>query len=271
MFAPAWIISAALACVLRAGEGVSTQPEPLPPPDDFADVEQRLDDLLASPQDIDQRDRLRGAADLARAMKTADADAQRTALRYLRHIVEIEERSRLVDIPIADGGPDLMAFVPMGTPIVEEVLGGPAVAASVPLGPPDITLAAEREAAGDLTGALAAVAACEAAACSPEQVAVFARLRDNWLNQQREAAGALFSASREASDPVRRLADLRSARAMLADAIDRFPESAIVADLRRSVELVQAEIELALQPTVVAPAVPVASDPLPTAPVPAVP
>ena len=59
---------------------------PLSPPVDFGEVDERLSQLLAATEELDQRDRLQAALQLSRRAKTDDAATQRVVLAYLRRI-----------------------------------------------------------------------------------------------------------------------------------------------------------------------------------------
>ena len=108
-------------CVVRVAsptEGVADAP--LPPPVDFGEVDQRLDALLAAPDDVDQRDRLQAALVLARKAKTDDAATQRVVLGYLQQVVAIEERSRSYSAPVLPSVPRVESFEPIGADLVVE-------------------------------------------------------------------------------------------------------------------------------------------------------
>lgn len=115
------------SCVVRYGDPVDPLPaEPLPPPVDFAEVESRLTELLTHEDEHDRIDRLRGALELARRMKTQDPRAQRVALTYLQELVAIEERARPVEAPAIYGADAQPGFSPLAVPsIEEEVLDAP--------------------------------------------------------------------------------------------------------------------------------------------------
>ena len=102
----------------RAFRGVADAP--LPPPVDFGEVDQRLDALLAAPDDVDQRDRLQAALVLARKAKTDDAATQRVVLGYLQQVVAIEERSRSYSAPVLPSVPRVESFDPIGADLVVE-------------------------------------------------------------------------------------------------------------------------------------------------------
>lgn len=114
-------------CVVSYGDATGLRPEPLPPPNDFAEIEVRLEALVLDEVEVDRRDRLDAALDLLRAGRTMQADDQARVLRYLQQIVSIEERSQPMSAPtlFAEALPETTAtFTPLGGGIVEEDLGG---------------------------------------------------------------------------------------------------------------------------------------------------
>ncbi len=246
-FRPIFAVSLLLAaaaprsgCVVRYGPPVEPAvraAEPLPPPADFDEVVARVDDLLADPVDVDQRDRLLAATTLARRARTDDAATQRVVLAYLREVVEIEERSRPVEAPVLEALPSVDDFTPLATPeVVEEALDDAAAAQSA-----------------DLAERLAAALACRNEPCWAAHAAAWPALRDAHVTAVREEAGRRYLAAREQADPADRLAGYRAVRALLADLADRFPDAEAADDVRRNVALVQREIESALAAEVEAP------------------
>lgn len=241
----------------------SLPPEPLPPPVDFASVQERLDLLSLEPVDVDQRDRLDAARQLLRRFRDADPRAQRAVVAYLRALLSIEERSRPVEAPAlyAEGE---ASFV-MGGTITEEVLEdaegpdpeAPVEAARAPSAGPDPgpvstlsldadRLRAEAEAlvdAGDLEQALSVLERCRDQACWAAVESAWAPVRDAHVRAEREQAGAAFLAAREQADPVVRLGALREIRERLAGLADRYPEAEDAADVRRNLALVQHTLE----------------------------
>lgn len=121
---PAVLLVLLSGCVVRYApppEGAAEAP--MPPPVDFAEVDTRLDSLLAEPRDVDQRDRLQAALVLSRKAKTDDAATQRVVLAYLQQVVAIEERSRAYAAPVLPPVPRVQTFEPVGAgAVTEEVL-----------------------------------------------------------------------------------------------------------------------------------------------------
>ncbi|MDP6931474.1 MAG: hypothetical protein QGG40_01100 [Myxococcota bacterium] len=99
--------------------------EPLAPPVDFGEVLQRLESMVAATDQIDQRDRLLAARDLARRMQTLDPKSQQTALAYLQKVVSIEERARPVMAPAFYEDQTVATFSAVAN-VEEETLGSPA-------------------------------------------------------------------------------------------------------------------------------------------------
>lgn len=114
-------------CVVSYGDATGLRPEPLPPPNDFAEIELRLEALVLDEVEVDRRDRLDAALDLLRAGRTMQPEDQARVLRYLQQVVSIEERSQPMSAPtlFEEALPETTAtFTPLGGGIVEEDLGG---------------------------------------------------------------------------------------------------------------------------------------------------
>ena len=190
-------------CVVRyapepAGEA------PLPPPVDFGEVDARLGALLASPSDVDQRDRLQAALTLSRKAKTDDAATQRAVLAYLQKVVAIEERSRPLAAPILPPVPTVESFVPLGGDVVvEDVLGGGPGADSAPEPPADPVEAFEAAAeAGDLDAAVVAAELCRDASCWVDIQPNWPAVRDAHVRAERDKAGEAYLAARALGEPA---------------------------------------------------------------------
>jgi hypothetical protein len=235
-----------------AGAAAAVAQEPQPPPVDFEEVVERLDDMLVETQEVDQRDRLDAARALARRMRDEEPRAQRIVLAYLQNVVEIEERSRAVEVPALYEG-ETAVFAPGGAVVEEELLGEDAGAArdaaddepSDPEGSVVDRLQRARDLrdAGDLAAALAELEACLERPCYAEVVDTWEPIRDAYVSQQREQAGVLFLRARDEADPAVRLQALTDIRQRLADLVDRYPKTQQADDLRRHVELVQRAVE----------------------------
>ena len=234
------------------GSAAGVAQEPQPPPVDFDEVVVRLDGLLVETQEVDQRDRLDAARALARRMRDEEPRSQRIVLAYLQSVVEIEERSRAVEVPALYEGKTAM-FAPAGAVVEEELLVEEAVVPREASGdePADpegsvadrLQRARDLRDAGDLTAALAELEACLERPCYAEVVDTWEPIRDTYVEQQREQAGVLFLRARDEADPAARLQALTDIRQRLADLVDRYPNTRQADDLRRHVELVQRAVE----------------------------
>lgn len=114
-------------CVVSYGDATGLRPEALPPPNDFAEIEVRLEALVLDEVEVDRRDRLDAALDLLRAGRTMQVEDQARVLRYLQQIVAIEERSQPMSAPtlFEEALPETTAtFTPLVGGIQEEDLGG---------------------------------------------------------------------------------------------------------------------------------------------------
>lgn len=233
------------------GAAAAAGQEPEAPPVDFEEVVERLDRMLVETQEVDQRDRLDAARALARRMRDEEPRAQRIVLAYLRNVVEVEERSRAVEVPALYEGEEAI-FSPAGTVVEEEMLGDDS--ASAPAAPAEVEepqgsiadrlqRASDLRDAGDLAGALAELEACLEHACYAEVVDIWEPMRDAYVEQQREQSGVHFAQARGEPDPAARLQALTEIRQRLADLADRYPKTRQIDDLRRQVELVQRAVE----------------------------
>lgn len=114
-------------CVVRYGDapassGAAAANSAAPGPQDAAlrDLEARIDALLQVSEQVDQKDRLQAAWELARKMKGQPASAQQAAVSYLGQLVAIEERSKPMDAPVLVD--EAGSFTPIGTGIeVEDI------------------------------------------------------------------------------------------------------------------------------------------------------
>lgn len=245
------------ACVVQYGpppDGGAVPPvpqEPQDPPVDFDEVVERLDALLVSTEDVDQRDRLDAARGLARRMRDEEPRAQRIVLAYLQEVVTIEERTQPMEAPALYSGE--ATFSLDGPAIVEEELEAPdepeptAEAPPAPGSTEDVTVllqqARDLQQAGELAQALSLLERCLGQPCFEAAEPQWIAARDAYVHQQREQAGVLFLRARDEADPVVRLQALTDIRQRLADLADRYPEAAQAEAVRRNVELVQRAVE----------------------------
>ena len=241
-----WVLLLLLAgCVVRYGPEPRGTGDPLPPPVDFGEVDARLGDLLSSPVDVDQRDRLQAALTLSRRAKTDDPATQRDVLAYLRKIVAIEERSTPVSAPVLPPVPTVESFLPVGADrVTEEALDADPPGAPAPEDAVAAFTAAA--AAGELAAAVAAAEACRELPCWEEIAPGWAPVRDAHVARERERAGEAYLAARNVGDLDARLAAFHGVRAQLADLASRFPDATDAEDVRRNVAMVQREIEAQL-------------------------
>ncbi len=103
-----WLLFA-LACTGFVHAPPSTAPAgavaPVDAAVDFSSLEHRVSTLLATSQDVDQRDRLAELRDLMADMRTRDPASQRRVFVYVKRAVAIEERARPETITPEDFAP----------------------------------------------------------------------------------------------------------------------------------------------------------------------
>ncbi len=114
-------------CVVSYGGASGLRPEPLPVPNDLAEIEIRLESLIVGEIETDRRDRLVAAIDLSRQAALMAPTERQQVQRYLQRVVAIEERNQPMSAPslFEEALPELMAtFSPVGVQVDEEDLGG---------------------------------------------------------------------------------------------------------------------------------------------------
>lgn len=255
------------SCVVTYGGASSLRPEPLPAPNDLAEIEVRLETMIVGEIETDRRDRLVAAADLARLAALMAPAEQAQVRQYLQRVVAIEERSQPMSAPILfeEPLPEVMAtFDPMGTVVEEEDLGGlqelsPGASPTIdapPTAPPEARvlppaagsssdpteLAHSALEAGDPGAALAALEPCVRDVCGEGAAELRARAEDAWIHQERERAGAIYLRARAEADPTERRLRLEEASTILSDLLARFPSAQHADAIARNLELVRKEL-----------------------------
>ena len=186
-------------------------------PVDFSDVEKQLERLIeAATESVDARDRLEAAWELCQKMKTLRPAAQHQAYRYLMRVVEIEKR-------VQDAATDAVAnaddqtFVPIAAIAAQRIgesdvaVGAAPSAKKVAFVPPDAGAAAVMDAArqrmglDDLKGALDQLDLCQGQPCGAATVTLWREVRDRYVYQRREAAGAAFLVAQKNTEKQRRV------------------------------------------------------------------
>lgn len=207
-------------CVMSYGEATGVRPaEPLPPPNDFTEVQARLEQMEAGETRVDRRDRLDAALDLLRVGRTMDPDPQARVLRYLQRLVTIEERSQPVDAPslFTETLPETTAtFAPITGGIEEEDLGGaeevPAAAAPAAESPAEEASAAAAAAPAAVSPAESTEAPTEASTEAPTEAPTEASTEASTEAPTEELQVAepmsLARAALDAGDPAGALAAL---------------------------------------------------------------
>jgi len=200
------IATLSMGCVVRQyGGGVpaAAAVDSLKPVD-FSDVEKQLERLIESAtESVDTRDRLEAAWELCQKMKTLRPAAQHEGYRYLMRLVEIEKR-------VQDAATDAVAnadeqtFVPIAAIAAQRIgdsevaVAAPSSAKKIAMVPPDAGAAAVMEAArqrmavDDVRGALDQLEVCQGQPCGAATVTLWREVRDRYVYQRREAAGAAF-------------------------------------------------------------------------------
>lgn len=256
------------ACVIRtAPPPGATAAEPAAP-SDLGAVEARLNDLLSSNDDLDRRDRLMAALDLARQARRMDDASRGAVVAYLEQLAAIEARDVPFAAPVVLPAEALQSAT--GSSMIEEDLdAAPAVApapepapeapptevataqpeAAPPAPPveatdPDAPLVRARQqlAANDLEGALASLERCKGQPCWGEAEPLWVETRDRHVFARREAAGARYLASRELEDRAARIDALRLVRDELSELLRRYPDTRYADALARNIALVSQEI-----------------------------
>jgi hypothetical protein len=228
-----------LGCVVQQYGGGSTDAVAaagtVQAPVDFSGVETRLEEMIAAETDnVDRRDRLEAAWELCQKAKTTRPASQHVVLRYLRRLVEVEERSEDAATD-AIANPDQQDFVPIAAITAEEI--APTVVASAPAGrrrsivPPDSGAAAvmasarEHMGTGDLVFALEQLEVCDGQPCSAAVVTLKREVQDRWVYRERAVAADRFVEAKKVTSLAKRRVDLQAVADHLKDIEKRFPDS----------------------------------------------
>lgn len=223
--------------------------------EDFSALEARLDALLSSAEELDERDRLMAAMDFARLSRRLPPEAQKVNHAFLTTLVTIEERDIPYAAPVLTGGGRSDARLDT----VEEdperpgsEAPPPVVPAAAVLSGPDVDamLASAREmlGSGDALGAMAVLEPCREAGCWEPVAATWTEARETVVFKAREAAGARYLESRVSTDPEVRIAILKEVRDTLADLVQRYPDSGYTEAIQRNLTLVEGELTTLGQP-----------------------
>ena len=259
------MIALLLACIVKYGEppppvaytdgGTVVERSDVPAPVDFREIDKRLGALLreSANMDIDRRDRLVAAQELARAFRGQDPRAQREVFNYLTRVVSIEERFVPEDIPMlgVDGtGPVVgIAEIDLG----EEDLGEDSAA---PEGEPDTGDTAEPEldaeqrerqarehlAHGEYLDAIELLVPLQQGEAWAQVESVYREAVDGYVHEERERAGAAFLAAREVGDAAVRKAALEEVAGRLSALVDSYPDSLYAQALQKNLAQVEAEL-----------------------------
>lgn len=256
---PLWLSLLLAGCVVKygapaasSGGGASSAPSTLPAGGaDFTALEARIDALLVSTEDRDQRDRLSAAADLARQSARLPVEAQAVNHAFLQRLLSVEERGLPYAAPTM--GPVGRAGVQL-SPVVEEdpeagpgaseaAADPPAVVAPPPDAPALLASARQLLTDGDFNGAMASLEPCRGQACWSEVSGTWAEARDALVFKAREEAGTRYLAARQEVDPEARAAALREVRDVLTELLQRYPDSTYADALQRNLALVQGDLD----------------------------
>ncbi len=224
----AGLLTLGSSCIVTYGGATGLRPEPLPAPNDIAEIAVRLEALVAEEAELDRRDRLVAALDLSRqALLMSEPDRTRVQA-YLLRLVAIEERSQPMSAPILFDAPlpeVVGTFAPIGATVEEEDLGGvQELRDQGGDGPPS----AEPPASGG-------------SAPVPAGPPADASERDAWIFAERERAGAIFLRARAETDGAARAAKLAEAREILVRLLESFPDLEQAEAIQRNLELVERE------------------------------
>lgn len=255
-------------CIIRSGPPPGATAPTAAVPGDLAAIEVRLDDLLSSNDDLDRRDRLMAALDLARQARHLDEAPRAAIVAYLEQLAAIEARNEpfaapailpLEALPEASGSatmleetlgeaPELPPQPTESAPPAEIVAPAEAppsaeIAATPPVAD-DLAVQQARQqlASGDLAGALASLETCRGQPCWGAAEPLWAETRDRYVFAQREAAGARYLASRELDDRAARIEALRAVRDELSQLLSRYPDTRYADALQRNIALVSQEL-----------------------------
>jgi len=238
---------------------------------DFAGLEARIDALLNNAVEVDDRDRLLAALDLARASHRLGPDAQAVNFAFLSTLVTIEERDVPYAAPALAGGSGSAAprpadedrlhdVVPLDDPIepgpdpLPPVVDPPVPPATAQAPSPapsaDALLGVARQklSAGDAASAMATLEPCRGQPCWDAVRSTWEESRDALVFQQREDAGARYIAARQIADPAQRAEALRQVKATLSALLEQYPDSRYADALRKNLQLVDHDLDALSKP-----------------------
>ncbi len=244
----------------------------------YGELEQRVDVMLGETEDADKRDRLVQLRELMYAMRGQDPTAQAKVYRYITAAVTIEERSRVIQMPLEDfgiGAPVIegTAVIDVGTPAVAPV--APAPVAPVPVAPAPVSpvapipggtapvpvlspdpaaaptptatsvdrasvLDATRNALakGDYRGAISMVGPLADA----EAKMLRQEAVDGLARTERERAGAMFLAAKALPAGEARTQGLRDAATVLRAVNATYPDNAFARQIGENLQTIEAEL-----------------------------
>lgn len=260
------MIALLLACIVKYGDppppvaytegGAVVERADTPAPVDFREVDKRLGALLreSASMDVDRRDRIVAAQELARAFRGQDPRAQREVFRYLTRLVDIEERFVPEDIPMlgVDGTGPVMGIAEFDLGAEDRDAGDTGARPSdtgdtgAVVLDPDVQERAAREALARQAyeEAIDLLEPLDGTEAWSGLQSVYREAVDGFVHATREAAGAAFLAAREIDDPVERRPALEQVAAQLADLLARYPDSLYVQAIRKNLAQVEAELAI---------------------------
>jgi len=255
----ALLLAQSAGCVIRYGEGAAAAAAADAAPD-FSEVDDRLAGLQAEAPNVDTRDRLVAAADLAAAVRAParegfPPESQEAVLDYLYTLLEIEERAAADAVPSLIGAVGVIEVEPEGggalappPAIEEEELGEDLPALDEPaLDEPALEEARESLARGHYASAIRAIEPLREAAAGGAQgddvEALWSEAVDGFVHAERERASVLFLEARDVEDDGARASAMEEVLDLLEGLVEDYPESAYTSALKRNIELVKRAVE----------------------------
>ena len=121
------------ACVVRYGATTGDMDEAAVAASkaQYAEQAKALDALVGRAEEVDQRDRLEAAWELAKALSLNPSDDAATA-KYFERLLQIEQRSVPQSVEAAGKEGALDSFTPQGVKIEEETIAPPDPAPTAP-------------------------------------------------------------------------------------------------------------------------------------------
>lgn len=258
------MIALLLACIVKYGDppppvaytegGTVVERTDTPAPVDFREIDKRLGALLqdSASMDVDRRDRLVAAQELARAFRGQEPRAQREVFHYLTRVVSIEERFVAEDIPMlgVDGAGPVMgiAEIDLGEELLDDTGEPEGEADTGDTAEPELDAEQrEREAREHLAHEeyREAIELLETLQDDPAWATVESVYReavDGYVHVERERAGAAFLAARELEDASARKAAFEEVATDLAALVEAYPDSLYTQALQKNLAQVEAEL-----------------------------